>query len=298
VEIRGNRVFPAMTGGPINIIQSENLYDGGQAVRVMVVDRPLEGEFIGSTPKTDETSPRMAANGPSEYLSTCPMVENDFVEKISKLRKTFLLLPGYETVFAGRIKELANTTASQLLRYLRPPVPELSLVRADIERVAYASLHAFVFGHLRKVLGENDMLNLGDGSELRVELVLRERQAPSDIFPVLDKLIPNVKNRICPEFDKLQKAITPQQKLNYLSNITETLGTIFQDTKIEHCSTEHLLAGMAIAFVIDKCQHARVHVAHMEMYLAAHPELAMEKCSFAFATFNSCVEFLGKAIIP
>ncbi len=309
IEVRGDRVFPAMRSSlkaspPITVLQSENIYDAGNSVRVLVVDRPLFGEYtvkeggvIEGAPTSSDTNP---TSGPSEYLAACPMVENDFIEKIAKLRKTFLLTPGYEIDFATRIKELAYTASSQLIRYLQPPVPELNTVRADIERVAYASLHAYLFAHLQDALGENVVLskNCSDASHVRLDVILRELQAPNDVLVAMDKLIPLLNSMIVPDLAKLQRAVTPQQKLNYLADIVEKLNNVFKEIKIEHCSAEHLVAGMTMALILAKSDKAHVHVAHIEMYMAVHTELSMEKCAFAFATFNSCVEFLGKAIIP
>jgi hypothetical protein len=111
-------------------------------------------------------------------------------------------------------------------------------------------------------------------------------------------IAPFIDGIVVPELAKFNHAITPQQKINYLVLVVEKLTSILKEVKIDAIGAEHLLAGMVLGIVCAEMTKGHVHAAHISMFLNVHPELAMEKGSFAFATFNSCIEFLGKAVLP
>jgi hypothetical protein len=299
--MRGDRLLPASSVAPapvISIIQSENIFDLGQSIRVLIVDKPLTGDLVPELESTVTDAPIQSGGGPSEYLSHSPMLENDFFDKIERLRKTYILCPGYETHFATRIKDLSLLTANQLVRYL-PTVHSFELVNADIERVAYTTLHSLIFSHLTKSLGESSALNKNCTKDMtRLETVLREAQAPVEIITNLKAIVPFISGIIVPELAKFNLAITPQQKINYLILVVEKLTSIFREMAIQSVSSEHLLAGMILSIICADMTKGHIHAAHISMFLSVHPELAMEKGSFAFATFNSCIEYLRKAVLP
>ena len=309
VEIRGDRVVPTFTGASTrsctaSIVQTENIYDLGHSFKVIIVDRPLCGEIIrdtdGSRKPDKAASPAVqSGGGPSEFLSHSAMIETDFFEKLKKLKNTYILCPGLESHFANRIRELATQTANQLIRYLPPPVPSFQLVQADIERVAYATLHGYLFPHIGSSVGENETLvkNCADKSAVRLEHVLREAQAPEEIVVNLKTILPFIEAIVVPEISKMNEAITPQQKINYLLLASEKLTSIYRENRIKGTSAEHLLAGMMIAIICAKLQRGNVHVPHMSMFLSVHPELSAEKGSFAVTTFQSCLEFLSRAVL-
>jgi len=285
-----------------NILQSENIFDFNHSFRVVIVGKPLTGDLVSLPEETSATTgTEISTAGPSEYLSHSPMLENDFFEKIERLRRAYILCPGYESHLAVSIKELSLTTANQLVRYLPSSAPSFELVYADIERVAFATLHSRIFPHLSTSGGENSVLkkNCSVGDDfVRLELVLKEMQAPGDVIVNLKTIIPFINGIVVPELLKFNKAITPQQKVNYLVFVVEKLSSIFKETGIPAVTADHLLAGMVLAIVFAQMNSGHIHAAHVSMFLCAHPELSMEKGSFAFATFNTCIEFLSKAVLP
>jgi len=309
VEIRGDRIIPTFSvssnrSSSASIIQTENIYDLGHSFKVVVVDRSLCGDEIhkegeNTKSKSDVVHSVQSGGGPSEFLSHSAMIETDFFEKLKKLKNTYILCPGLESHFANRIRELATQTANQLIRYLPAPVPSFQLVQADIERVAYATLHGHLFPHIAQTVGENETLvkNCADKSVVRLDHVLREAQAPEEILLNLKTILPFVEGIVVPEINKMNEAITPQQKINYLVLVSEKLTSIYREIKIKEVSADHLLAGMLIAIVCANLQKGNVHVPHMGMFLSVHPELSVEKGSFAATTFQSCVEFLSRAVL-
>ena len=309
IEVRGDRLIPTL-GMPtatrsISIIQSENIFDLGNSFKIIIVDRPLTGDIVqgDSGDSRDSRGDRIigvqSGGGPSEFLSHSAMIETDFFDKLTRLKNTYILCPGMESHFANRIKELSTQTANQLVRYLPAPAPSFQLVQADIERVAYATLHGHLFPHIVNVMGENETLvkNCCDRSTIKLENVLREAQAPEEIIVNIKSILPFIEALVVPEMNKINEAITPQQKINYLIMVSEKLTSIFREASIKDVSAEHLLAGMLLGIICANLQKSNIHVPHMTMFLNVHPELAVEKGSFAATTFQSCVEFLSRAVL-
>lgn len=304
LEIRGDRIISASRSLSATILQTDNIFDLGYSFKVVVVDKALSGDIERDTAqqgKSDAATPVVvqSGGGPSEFLAHSAMIETDFFEKLKRLKNTYILCPGLESHFANRIKEISTQTANQLIRYLPAPAPSFQLVQADLERVAYATLHGHVFPHLGLAIGENEtyVKNLANKSIVRIEHVLRESQAPDEIVVNLKSILPFIKGLIVPEINRINEAITPQQKINYLVLVSEKLTSIFREAKIRETSADHLLAGMLIGIICANLQKANIHVSHMAMFLSVHPELSMEKGSFAATTFQSSVEFLNRAIL-
>jgi hypothetical protein len=304
LEIRGDRIMTTGRSLSTSILQTENIFDLGYSFKVVVVDKALSGDTERDYPEeygNDSNSVPVvqSGGGPSEFLAHSAMIESDFFEKLKRLKNTYILCPGLESHFANRIKELCTQTANQLVRYLPAPVPSFQLVQADLERVAYATLHGHVFPHLGSAVGESDtyVRNLATKSMVRIEHVLRESQAPDEIVVNLKTIVPFIEGLIVPEMNRINEAITPQQKINYLVLVSEKLTSIFREVGIREASADHLLAGMLIAIICADLRKANIHVSHMAMFLSVHPELAIEKGSFASTTFQSCVEFLNRAIL-
>ena len=299
VELRNDRLI---MGGKhvVSIIQSETILDFSNSFRIVIVDKPLDIDACinlggGST----ESSSNAAApgSGPSEWLAYCPMIENDYYEKLVKLKKTFLLASGFEHYLAQRIREMSTQCAAALMRYLPVSVgAELPIVFADIERISYATLHSHLMTHFRNTTPSNTVYRKNLASNR--EAVLREIQAPLDLLAVHVQVASLIESRgVLEEFKKMELAITPQQKINGLAKIVDLLGRIFSEAGVANCSSEHLIAAMTMSMMAASLVSGPIHMAHMEMFLTSHPELAMDKASFAVATFNSSLEFLSSAVL-
>ena len=297
VELRGDRLILTSAAHVATILQSETIFDFSESFRVVIVDKPLDPSFGVSMDTVSADPLKPSGGGPSEWLASCPMLENDFFERIVKLRKTFVLCPGFEAHLGARIRDMSAQCAGSLLRYLPSGLnASAQLVQADIERSAYASLHAFIFPHLMRCVDENP--SLSKNLALPLERVLREMRAPVDLLAVHKSLESLLPLRVGADFTKLGQSITPQQKVNALTRIVDTLTCVLGEMGIRNFSSEHLLAAMTAALMVSGLAKAPAHMAHMDMFLVNHPELAMDKSSFAVATFSSSLEFLCKAVLP
>lgn len=307
VELINDRLISTALDGTrhsVAILQSETLFDFSLSFRAVIVDKPMDYsvwlQIFADTARNFSESEVSAKDGgggggPSEWLAYCPLIENDYFEKLVKFKKTYILAAGFEKYFAQRIREMASNGASALLRYLPPTAnASLPIVLADIERVSYATLHSHLMMHFSKTVPVSDNFerNLRSAD---METVLRELEAPIDLLAVHVR-VRNMLSEVDEEFRNLDtRAITPQQKINGLSRIVDILNSVLVEVGIPHCSSEHLIAAMTIALMHANMVRAPIHAAHMDMFLSSHPELA--KASFAVATFHSSLEFLTKAII-
>ena len=297
VEQRGDRLI---TTGVDNsktvaaIQHSENIYDFGTALKIMVIDRPLMAGDWTPAP----LSPMMARNvssggGPSEFLSSVPLIEQDFFEKLVKLRRTFLLVPGFESHLSTRVKDLSSLTANQISRYLQP-TPPVPTIQADIERAAYATLHTWIYQHVSECVGERKFSH--DKSPQHIEKVLREMQAPVSVLAIFRSLLPTIEAETQPLFAKLAQAVTPQQKINYLIQIFSACESLLQ-SNLKSVGAEELLALLAIAVILAQYTKGIYDVKYMETFLLAHEELSSQNPAFVVTTFSSCNQFLTKVVL-
>ena len=299
VEYRSDRLILTSEGmkhvSPVT--SSESMYDFGHAFKVLVVDKPLfPGIVDNSNPRT-ASHPQRSGGGPSEYLAAVPLVESDYVEKISKLRRSFLLVPGYESHLAVRIKEMSTIAATQVLRYLPSPIPAVSAVQQDIERATYATLHAWIFSHiLSSVQDDKKLFNQNLVKQCGIEAILRESEAPPVLRSNLSVIEASVRADIAPHINKMNISVTPQQKINALVAAQEQIGHLLKSKlQITAPGAEEVLAVLLVAVVVCGYTQAPADVAYALMFLDAHEDLRNSKAAFAVATLNTCVEFLSSA---
>jgi hypothetical protein len=277
------------------------MYDFGHSFKVLVVDKPL----LRSGSETQASANHVTINkttvktggGPSEYLAAVPLIETDFIEKVSKLRKTFLLVPGYETHLAARIRDMSSIAASQVLRYLPPPCPVLAVVQQDIERAVYATLHAWIYPHIAQTVGERKVftenVNRGD-----LTAILRQLGSPSVITSNLPGIESAVKTEVCPILERMGVSVTPQQKINAITSAQERIGEILKTRlKIAAPGADEVIALLTVALVLGRVNQAVADLAYALIFLSAHEELSSSKAAFSVATFSSCVEFLNSAVL-
>jgi hypothetical protein len=283
-----------------SVKQCENVYDLGHSFKILVVDKPLvtdhRSEITPSTHQQTADSPK-SGGGPSEYLAAVPMVETDFFEKILRLRKSFLLVPGYEIALAARIKDMSIIASNQVVRYLANP-PFTVVVQADVERAAYATLHAWIYRHLVDSLGENKnfMSNICDKSQSAIESIMRAMEAPAKIAAQIDSILVHTQTDIVPLFSKTLRGVTPQQKINYLLAVMDKISSVFGAKFGSSLGAEEIIALFTIAVILANYEKAHADLAYASMFLAVHDELANSKASFAIATMTTCIDFLSTLV--
>ena len=289
VEQRGDRLITTGVDNNRNVStiqKTESFYDVGKLFKVFIVDRPLMSEArteeAGENEKRSKTI--VSGGGPSEYLSSVPLIEEDFFEKISKIRKTYILVPGFETHLAQKIKDVSNMASSQISRYLQPS-PPIESIQADVERAAYVTLHAWIYPHF------SSLVKSALPESMDIEKILREMQAPESVLGSLSSIVPSIESDIVPLFSKLAVAVTPQQKINYLIKIFEKFHLRSSG------GAEELLALVAVAIIVSGYKKGAQDVAYMQMYLSVHEDLQNQKPGFVITTFSSCVEFLSKIVV-
>ena len=310
VEYRNERLIltsPADQSRTVASVRStEGVFDLGQSFKILLVDKPLisgqdsGGELPASATPGEQgvaDSPR-SGGGPSEYLSAVPLVESDFFEKVFRLRRSFLLVPGYEIALATRIRDMSAIAANQVIRYMASP-PALAVVQADVERAAYATLHAWIYTHLVDSLGEskNFTANISDRSQSAIETFLREMEAPGKIVSQISSVIANTQSEIIPLFSKTLRAVTPQQKINYLTAILEKISSTFSAKFGGNLGAEEIMALFSVAVILANYDKARADLAYASIFLAVHEELATSKASFAITTMTTCIDFLSSLVI-
>ena len=303
VEQRGDRLVSTIGAendkAVATILHSENMYDVGNSFKVLVVDRPLiPGDFsqgistqsVNRSPKNDTVT---SGGGPSEYLSAVPLVEQDFFEKLVRIRKTYLLVPGYEGHLAQKIKDMSTITSNQLSRYLQPS-PPLEVIQADVERAAYATLHTWIYQHILEVTGESLRIkeNVSEKSSEKIGNILRELHVPVSLLSV----VPTLEEEIVPQFSRLAFAVTPQQKINYLQRIFDKIESIILLNN-KSFGADELLAVLTVSVVLAGYTRGQADVAYMETFLGVHEDLGAQKPAFLVTTFNSCIQFLARAVV-
>ena len=301
VEYRSDRLIVSSAGtkNVSPVISSEGMYDLGNSFKVLVVDKPLLPGLVlepsGEDSKTP-SSPR-TGGGPSEYLAAVPIVEQDYVEKISKLRRTYLLVTGFESHLAVRIRDLSTLAASQAVRYLPAPSPGVATVQQDVERATYATLHAWIFPHIISTTEErkNYKTNILKSS---LDELLREAQSPDAIVKNLSIIQSAVQESILPIFQRINNSVTPQQKINALISCQEKICEISKlKLGINAPGAEEMIAFLIIATVVGRYEQAPADLAYVNMFLSAHEELRNSKAGFAVTTLSTCVDFLSSAIV-
>lgn len=285
----------------VSVRSTESVYDLGHSFKILVVDKPLICGYIGesstpSTPQPVDGSPK-SGGGPSEYLSAVPLVESDFFEKILRLRRSFLLAPGYEIALATRIMEMSAIAANQVLRYLPSP-PSISVVQADVERAAYATLHAWIYPHVVECLGVNNNFSavIKDKSQSGIERVLREMEAPAKILSQISSVIAVMQSEVVPMFSKTLRGVTPQQKINYLVSILEKISSIYT-SKLGSLGAEEIMALFSVAVILAHYDKARADLVYASLFLSVHNELSNTKASFAITTMTTCIDFLSSLVV-
>lgn len=305
VEFRNDRLILTVEGTKhvCPVSSTESIYDFGNAFKVLVVDKPLirvrsdetEATTALGSGKTPDSIIR-TGGGPSEYLAAVPLIETDFIEKVSKLRRSFLLVPGFEGHLALRIKEMSTIAGNQVVRYLPAPTPPVSVIQQDIERAVYATLHAWIYPHIQSVV-ENKTL-FAENLKKPTSLILRELEAPPGLLSNISGVESAVKSEICPIFQKLMIAITPQQKINGIVAAQERIGDILKTRfQIPSPGAEDILALLTSAIVLSNHTQGIADLAYCLMFLQSHEELRSSKAAFAVTTFSTCIEFLSTAVL-
>ena len=305
VEFRNDRLILTVEGTKhvCPVTSTESIYDFGNSFKVLVVDKPLlhvasdesgasaalaSGKSLESTTRT--------GGGPSEYLAAVPLIETDFIEKVSKLRRSFLLVPGYEGHLALRIKEMSTIAANQVVRYLPAPTPTVGVVQQDIERAVYATLHAWIYPHIQSAVESKTLF--GENLRKPIMLILRELEAPSALLSNISGVESAVKSEICPIFQKLMISITPQQKINGIVAAQERIGDILKTRfQIPSPGAEEILALLTSAIVLSNHTQGIADLAYCLMFLHVHEDLRSSKAAFAVTTFSTCIEFLSTAVL-
>ena len=275
-----------------SVISVENVYEFGYSFKVLLVDKPLTADRgnVGDSAATETKT----GGGPSEYLAAVPLVETDFLEKVIKLRKTYILVPGYETHLAARIRDISNMAGNQVVRYLASP-PGLAVVQADIERSVYATLHAWIYPHLVNSAGDQSRFagKLSDRSLIRIEQVLREQEASIKILQHCKQIAQVVEAEVVPIFAKIALGVTPQQKINHMVNVLEKIGSVLaHQFHISGAGGEDILAVLTVAVILANYDKAQIDLAYADMFLSAHEELKNTKAAFAVTNLRTCIEFL------
>jgi hypothetical protein len=254
-----------------------------------------EGTTAHSSGKPSEPIIR-TGGGPSEYLAAVPLIETDFIEKVSKLRRSFLLVPGFEGHLALRIKEMSTIAGNQVVRYLPSPTPPVSVVQQDIERAVYATLHAWIYPHIQSAVESKTLF--AENLKKPTSLILRELEAPSGLLSNIAGVESAVKSEICPIFQKLMIAITPQQKINGIVAAQERIGDILKTRfQIPSPGADEILALLTSAIVLSNHTQGIADLAYCLMFLQSHEDLRSSKAAFAVTTFSTCIEFLSTAVL-
>ncbi|KAF4728540.1 hypothetical protein FOZ63_025903 [Perkinsus olseni] len=330
LEIKADRVITGVGFGQrriCHVTQTENMYDYGANFKIFVLDRPVCGAYTSGRGGAGPASLAMA--GPCDWLSGCPQAEDDFYDKIFKFRQTYLLVPGYEKAAAVRIRDISSEAVATVERHeggkpsglVRPvAAPPGSDMKHEVERTAYATLHAFIFPHiLQYTLPEDTKLaerirNYCNGGSLNLRTILAAASAPKDILTAKDDVLTRCVQSLVAELGKLDNQIAPMDKLSALTTALEHCQKLVSEivrssllvaapdqggqARVE-VSADHVLAMFvaAIASLASSRDRANTrvqinaHMCHIDMYVEAHDELKFSQGQYALSTIHSALEF-------
>jgi hypothetical protein len=279
-ELKGDRIT---VNGPKRVTaivtQTESVYDLGSSLKILVIDRPLVGEYTPPPPLTASGD----SVGPSEWLAGCPLIESDYFEKILRLKKSFILVPGYESLLADRIRTLSLSAARAVLNYSPTADTPVEVIADEIERAGYVTLNSTIFSHFLEYCG----IVKGDPIPVTLEL-LEEIDSPADLRGDR-KFIELIKIEIIPKFNELEKILNPVSKLETLKIILEICTR--KILKIQNPSSEHFLTCMILGLAgSGGYTRAPAHAAHMEMT----GRVGVDSSGFALTTYQTAYQFIHK----
>ncbi|KAF4668077.1 hypothetical protein FOZ61_007209 [Perkinsus olseni] len=300
LEIKSDRVITGVGFGQrriCHVTQTENMYDYGTNFKIFVLDRPVCGAYTSGRGGAGPASLAMA--GPCDWLSGCPQAEDDFYDKIFKFRQTYLLVPGYEKAAAVRIRDIASEAVAAVERHeagkpsglVRPvAAPPGSDIKHEVERTAYATLHAFIFPHiLQYTLPEDTRLterirryaivqefvfrNYCNGGNLNLRTILAAASAPKDILAAKNDVLTRSVQSLVAELGKLDNQIAPMDKLSAMTVC---------GTALEHCQklVSEIVRSSLLVTAPDQGGPARVEVSAdhvLAMFVAAIASLASSR---------------------
>ncbi|KAF4674615.1 hypothetical protein FOL47_009006 [Perkinsus chesapeaki] len=334
LEVKSDRV---VTGAGFaqrrvcHITQTENMCRGKldqRSLRILVLDRPVCGPY--NTGKGGAGPASLAMAGPCDWLAACPQAENDFYDRIFGFRQTYLLVPGYEKAAAVRIRDIAADAVAAVERFeassfsglVRPvSAPPGSDIKFEVERTAYATLHAFLFSHILEYTLPSDtkladrIRNYSTSGSINVRTVLAAASAPKDILAAKTEVLARCVQSLEVELGKLDNQITPMDKLSSITAALEHCQKLVSEivrssmlagasghgggqTRVE-VSADHVLAMFvaSIASLANTRSHANArlqinaHTCHIDMYVEAHEELKFSQGQYALSTLHSALAF-------
>ena len=271
-------------------------------MKIYIIDKPLIGEYAQPTdPSERQRASLHAGGGPCEWLAAAPLVESDFFDNLSKFRKTFLLVEGFEGATAQRISDLSQTATLALLKYSKSLEAQRAQIENDIERAAYATLHAWICPHIMSTTRLRD-----EEVKLKIsmlptdEALLALMQAPAELVEGTRRLVAFCESRLVASLKAVDSIISPHQKLSAFSRVLETLTQgVSEACRGVQVSGEHLVPAFAILIRHANLNVFYAHIVHVEMLLVVHANsLALGQGGYALSTFQSALEFLTQLKRP
>ena len=295
VELKGDRLITGL-GFTLQrvcvVVKQENLYDRGRSVKIVLIDKPLIGDFKVDSVNTKRAT-LFSGGGPSEWLATAPLIETDFFDSLARMRKTYLLIEGFEQQAAQRIFDLSQQAANGLFRFSPNLAQQSETIETDIERAAYATLHAWVFAHFLEISSRKDDAIKSKMKEMPADdVVLCWLQAPNEMLG--KRLGAALSARCAAELEALDGIVSPHQKLSALgrlqSNVSRVIGEV---CKLKEVTGEHLVAGFVLLVKNVSIQVYFAHVSHVEMLLSVHSDsLALGQGAYGLSTLQSALDVL------
>jgi len=189
------------------------VFEFGRTLKLFIIDRPLIGDFSQPVDAAERKRASLhAGGGPCEWLAAAPIVESDFFDTLSKFRKTFLLVEGFETATAQRISEMSHAATLALVKYSKNLESQKAQIETDVERAAYATLHAWIFPHILNTTRLRD-------EEVKCKLkslpadesLLTLMQAPSELITNCRRLVVFCEARLVEGIKALDTIISPHR---------------------------------------------------------------------------------------
>ena len=299
VEVKADRVITSLgfkEQRVCTVLQQDSVFEFGRSIKILVIDRPLIGNFAPpADPSERQRASLHAGGGPCEWLAAAPLVESDFFDSLSKFRKTFLLVEGFENAFAQRITELSQTASLALIKYSKNLESQRSQIENDVERAAYATLHAWIFPHIMSTSRLRDEEVKAKISMLPADdVLLALMQAPNELIAGTKRLVAFCESRLIGSLKAVDTIISPHQKLSAFARVLEMLSQgISEACKGVQVSGEHLVPAFAILIRHANLNVFYAHIVHVEMLLGVHANsLALGQGAYALSTFQSAIEFL------
>ncbi|SJK86231.1 conserved Plasmodium protein, unknown function [Babesia microti strain RI] len=250
-------------------------------LKVITIDRPLVGkfekwldeysliEFVGS-----DYTPQNIRKSVYQWSHTNNMIAEKLFAEITLLRKTLLMITGFEAQVAKIIYSVCESTISDSSN------PQKWKLLGIIHRFIYCELHDCIWKHLKHIYSAMEGIIINNIKITGPESALSAYKFQSSL-----NIIPAAM-----ELKKIESCICPFQKVNHLTSSFTLIRQASRSIVEIDTAVQDLLSICIVALIASGLEDKLAHAAHMDMAIQGSPEYEFD------ATTRECIDCFNSAL--